>query len=217
MDMLGRLKHSLESSGLAVRGGFHFDEDGVTKTLYLIGHGGSGFWESFSKSDYLNLDKDPLDNWTKNVVGAIAITLNAKPFYPSDGPPYQPFQQWAKASEGLEASPLGMLVHPEFGLWHAYRAALVFDGAEDIEPRLAITDICTSCIDQPCLSSCPVGAFSIIDGYDVPACVDHLKSEEDNGCMAKGCQARRSWPIGQSYRYDPDHAAFHMKAFRASH
>ena len=30
-------------------------------------------------------------------------------------------------AEGLKPSPIGILMHPQFGLWHAYRGALLFD------------------------------------------------------------------------------------------
>ena len=51
-------------------------------------------------------------------------TVGAAPIYPFGGPPYWPFQRWAQRAEAVFPSPLGILIHPEYGLWHAYRAAL---------------------------------------------------------------------------------------------
>ena len=64
-------------------------------------------------------------------------------------------------AEGLKASPLGILMHPEYGLWHAYRGALLFDealAAEDLnqEPENPI-HLCALCDRKPCLDACPVG------------------------------------------------------------
>ncbi len=33
------------------------------------------------------------------------------------------------AAEGLKPSPLGLLMHPEYGLWHGYRGAILFGEA----------------------------------------------------------------------------------------
>jgi hypothetical protein len=38
--------------------------------------------------------------------------------------PHLPLQRWAKRAESCHASPLGMFIHPEHGLWHGYRCAL---------------------------------------------------------------------------------------------
>ena len=46
-------------------------------------------------------------------------------WFPSEKP-WQPFQQWAMRAEGLKASPLGVLIHPDYGLWHGYRGAIGF-------------------------------------------------------------------------------------------
>ena len=33
-------------------------------------------------------------------------------------PPYWPFQQWARRAEPVHPSPIGVLIHPRYGLWH---------------------------------------------------------------------------------------------------
>ncbi|WP_420548617.1 ferredoxin [Curvivirga sp.] len=212
MDIFQELSSALSQVGLIIRGGFH--EDGTT--LYLVGHGGSSFWESFSSSDFFDQEDNPLDNWSKQVIGEIASALDGQAIYPSDGPPYAPFQQWVRKSEGLLQSPLGMMIHPEFGLWHAYRGAICFEGIHELPDKSEISDICGTCMDKPCLNTCPVDAFSM-DGYDVPVCAAHIKTSDTKDCMSKGCFARRNCPNGQEYIYQSDHANFHMKAFCGNH
>ena len=46
---------------------------------------------------------------------------------PRTGRPWLPFQQWARKAEPVHVSPLGVLIHPDYGLWHSYRGALCFD------------------------------------------------------------------------------------------
>jgi hypothetical protein len=70
-------------------------------------------------------------------------------------------------------------------------------------------------VDKPCLSACPVGAFSG-RSYDVPACVNHTRSTAGVDCREAGCRARRACPVGREYPYEPDQARFHMDAFERS-
>ena len=111
-------------------------------------------------------------------------------------------------------------MHPRYGLWHAWRCALVLptlcaqDARDLAAARPAATDLCLSCEDQPCLTACPVQAFSAT-GYDVDSCAGFLHSADGADCMQAGCQARRACPVGVEYRYVPEHASFHMAAFAA--
>src|SRR5690606_16718138 len=121
--------------------------------------------------------------------------------------------RWAQRAEPVFPSPVGMLIHPEHGLWHAYRCAFAFAGElEGVPERRAVSSPCESCAEKPCLSTCPVGAF---DGsaYDVPACAGHLRRPEGADCMGLGCRARRACPVGRAATYLPEQAAFHMAAF----
>ncbi len=69
-----------------------------------------------------------------------------------------------------------------------------------------------SCADKPCLSACPVDAFAP-GTYDVGACKAHIARPAGADCLALGCRARRDCPVGTAYRYLPEHAEFHMRAF----
>lgn len=212
--MLDRLGHYLQDYGLILRGGFHpADDDPLATeagTLVLIGNAGSAIWPPFEEQHTPH--KDALDIWTKQVLDKAAALFGATAFYPSDGPPYHPFQQWAQQAEGLSPSPLFILMHPEYGLWHAYRGALAFKERLDLPEQERAPSPCNSCKDKPCLTGCPVDAFSS-DGYDVAACAAHLRTAAGADCMNHGCAARRACPVGRDYHYTPGHAAFHMKAF----
>ena len=142
------------------------------------------------------------------------MRFGASALYPFDGPPYWPFQRWAMRAEPVRPSPLGILIHPRHGLWHAYRAALAFAEEIPLPPREDAPDLCGECADKPCLAACPVGAFGAA-GYDVGACLEHLRSAAGRDCMTAGCRARRACPVGQQHAYPPAQAAFHMAAFRA--
>jgi hypothetical protein len=211
--------------GLALRGGFHpapADEvpplpgGAAAASLVLLGNIGGGLWPAFSGSpEAADGAPHPLDRWTKRVVDGIARGSGAAPLYPFGGPPYRPFQRWARRAEPVHPSPLGILIHPRHGLWHAYRAALVFARRIELPPRTDAPSPCASCAAKPCLSACPVGAF---DGaaFDVAACAGHISAPAGAPCMAGGCLARNACPVAPELRYPPAQTRFHMAAFRAA-
>ena len=215
-DALEELSIALEETGLVVRG-WCVDEvrhtakfENHEARIVLIGNVGGAFWSLFQQSDFKG--ENALDRWTKHVLDPIAHRLGCVALYPSDQP-YQPFQNWAAKAEGLKASPLSFLMHPTYGLWHAYRAAFVFAG-ESFSPSSISKQPhpSDSCRDKPCLSTCPVGAFTN-EGYDVPRCVSHVVSKEGGVCSKGGCLARQACPVGVEYRYAEAQQQFHMKAF----
>ncbi|MEQ8602182.1 MAG: ferredoxin [Marivibrio sp.] len=213
---LASLAAALVPHGLLLRGGFHpGPEDGFedAATLVMIGAAGPAFWRAFEAYAYEDGAPHPMDRWTRRTLTPIAGALDARALFPFDGPPHHPFQRWAQRAEAVHPSPLGLLIHPEYGLWHAYRAAFAFRERLDLPTHARRPSPCASCAERPCLSACPVGAFSAETGYDVPACTSHLRSPQGESCRTAGCQARRACPIGRSYAYDSAQAAFHMKAF----
>jgi hypothetical protein len=201
---------ALAGLGLIPRGGFHpgGEEDLAAASVILVGNVGPAMWRHFPGPDG---SRDALDAWCRARLTPLAGGLGAHILFPFDGPPYHPFITWAQRAEGLSPSPIGPLIHPEFGPWHAYRAALLFDHKMALPPPLN-DHPCDTCRDKPCLTTCPVSAFGG-NGYDIPACTGHLKQPQGADCLDQGCRARRACPIGREYLYEPAQANFHMAAF----
>ncbi len=212
---LAAIADLLTPNGLIVRGGFHPTADDSVPddpaTLILVGNAGSAMWHAFAAA--LGKSANPLDEWITSVLREVAAEAGATSLFPFGGPPHLPFQRWAQRVEPVYPSPLGVLIHPDYGLWHAYRGALAFTERLDLPPRDDRARPCDTCTDKPCLATCPVDAFGP-GGYNVPACVDHISEADGADCMDLGCRARRACPVGQDYIYEPSHAAFHMTAFR---
>lgn len=219
------LRERVQARGLLVRGGFHpAPGDGVPPlpdgraagTVVMLGGAGGSFWPAFRASSEAERASNPLDAWTRRVAGELANELDATALFPFGGPPYLPFQRWAKRTEPVHQSPLGLLIHAEYGLWHAYRAALAFAARIPLPETPHVASPCESCADKPCLSACPVGAFGG-GGYDVPRCIGHISGAKGEMCMEMACLARRACPIGRAYAYGPEQARFHMGAFLRAH
>ena len=214
----------LRQQGLFVRGVTRLEQreiddyglDSSKPALALVGNIGSSYWPQFSNSsEYLDGDPEPLDRWSKRIAADIAASLSMDTLFPFEGPPYYPFQQWAKRAEDLVQSPIGVMMHPEFGLWHSYRFALLGTGFE--APTVADTESpCLSCTDRPCLHTCPVEAFDD-NGYDVDRCAAYLRDNPAAECNQRGCLARYACPVAPDLRYLDAQGQFHLRAFVNAH
>jgi ferredoxin len=227
LSVLATVEALLSECGLSVRGVARFGPEHEAPRLIdgqpaaavlLIGLTGGGMWAHFDHWRMAQADhggSDPLDRWSKIVIDALADAVGAQACYPSDAP-YQPFQAWAMRAEGLQPSPLGILIHPRYGLWHSYRGALLFAtwDSEALSSSAREPHPCDTCWEKPCLSTCPVGAI-LPDGFDVAGCRQHLVSEQRQaGCMVSGCLARNACPVGADHRYPEAQLQFHMQALK---
>ena len=216
------LERRLADFGLYPRGGLRLDAaeleacgvDAGRAGLLLVGNIGSSYWPLFSRSpEFADGLPDPLDRWSRRVAETVAGEFELTPLYPFAGPPWLPFQRWAARAEGLAASPLGIMAHPEHGLWHSWRFALA--GVADAAPVDLGDSPCLACSARPCLSTCPAGAVTAA-GYDVDACADWLLSTARAECHGGGCLARLACPLAPGLRYRPAQGAFHLAAFLAA-
>lgn len=220
------LDAALAGHGLCLRGWVfplgeiapRLSEGEAAAAVGLIGHLGGDFWPIFEAwRDQHPEVANPLDNWSKAVVTPLARSAGGEAVFPSDRP-WHPFQQWAMAAEGLQSSPLGLLIHPVYGLWHGFRAAILFGEAPLGASRsMSADDLhihpCDGCADKPCLSACPVDAFAP-DGFDGGSCRAYLKTDAGkHGCITSGCMARDACPVGREHRYRDAQIRFHMKAY----
>jgi len=203
---------------MAVRGGFVVERadhvparaDGLpTVSVVIVGNVGGAMWPRFRREQ--RDESDPLDAWTRRVLRPIAEAHDADLVHPSDIP-YQPILAWAQRGAEVWPSPIGLLVDARYGLWHAYRGALLFaDEVAGLPTRSGATSPCVGC-DQPCLTSCPVDAFTP-GHYDHEACRSHVRSGTQPRCLTDGCAARRACPVNADGYYGADQMEFHMRAF----
>ncbi|MGE3304742.1 MAG: hypothetical protein AB7I52_02125 [Rhizobiaceae bacterium] len=216
------IESALASDGLILRGGLNFADpeeraDGPSgapaASVLLVGQAGAGPWPHFLRWRARQPQSlaDPLDAWSRERIGAVAGRFGGRAVSPSDRP-FMPFQQWAMRAEGLKPSPLGVLMHPRYGLWHAYRGALLFDVRISIQAPDEMIHLCDLCAGKPCMKSCPIGAYSD-SGFAYKSCLDHVRSPAGAACCERGCLDRNACPEGADYRYPADAQAFHMAAF----
>jgi hypothetical protein len=185
--------------------------------IVLIGMTGPAHWAAFRQSaEAVDGAPDPLDRWSRRQLQRLAAEFTALPLHPADGPPWWPFQRWAERAEPVHRSPLGLLIHPEYGLWHAYRGALALADPVPAPPPPPQPSPCLSCRSRPCLTACPVGAYTT-EGLAVRTCAGFLAGPTGEACLGRGCAARRACPVGTEHAQSPDQARFHLEAFLHNH
>ncbi|MGR6469065.1 ferredoxin [Rhizobium sp. PAMB 3182] len=224
-SLIDSVRAALQPHGVFVRGVVNFSPGEAAPNLadgppagsvVLLGNIGGSVWPHFSGWRDRQADNggdDPLDAWSKAVIAPVAGALGGTAYFPSD-PPWQPFQQWAMRAEGLRTSPLGILIHPQYGLWHGYRGAIGFVGHLPDWDEPEGGHPCDACASKLCLSHCPAGAV-LADGFAVAPCRDWLRTAEGQAaCMAQGCLARAACPVGNAYRYPVEQLRFHMCALK---
>jgi len=216
------VSYYLSRRGLSVRAGFNFglDDDAPpalsgapARSVLLIGNAGARYWSHFEEwreGQPAGL-ANPLDTWCREVIGEVAEAVGARAVSPSDKP-YLPFQQWAMRAERLRPSPLGVLMHPTYGLWHAYRGALLFDVELELPEVHAPIHLCDTCAEKPCMKACPVDAYSPA-GFAHRECLAHVRGTDGGACRSGGCLDRNACAYGAAFRYPAKVQAFHMAAF----
>jgi ferredoxin len=214
LPTLAEIGAMLAPHRLEVLGGFACGPEDAglpkgTRTLLLIGPAEPGFWAHLTARPEWDGQPDPVDRWSRRVIGRIACDLGAKALFPFGGPPYHPFYQWALRSGQVWDSPVRLLVHARQGLMVSFRGALALQKAIDLPPPPPRP--CDGC-PAPCLTACPADALTGA-GYDVPACHAFLDRPEGADCMTGGCLVRRACPVSQTYARLPEQSAYHMGQF----
>lgn len=210
--ILAAVQALLEPHFLEILGGFAVAEGEAgfpkaTRTLLLLGPREPGFWPHLQAQPEWD-GPDPVDRWSRRVIGRVACDLGAEALFPFGGQPYQPFYTWALRSGRVWDSPVKLLVHASQGLMVSFRGALSLREVVEVPaPALRPCDACA----QPCLTACPVGALTGA-GYDVPRCRQHLDGAGP-ACLIGGCLVRRACPAGSSYARMEEQSAYHMRQF----
>ncbi len=214
---LDEIAAKVQATGLGVVGAFHaVDGDGAPEgvaTLLLLGPAGPAMWQAFRAAPEASDGRpDPLDRWSRRIVGGLAGRLGGVAVFPFGGPPWHPFQRWAARGEGAVVSPVAMQATGGRGLWASYRGTLGFATRLAL-PQRPFADPCRGC-PAPCRTACPVDAFAG-GAYNVSACVAHVLSEAGTACRS-GCLVRLVCPAGAAMELPAGQRAFHMSAFLAA-
>ena len=188
------------------------------RSIVLIGNGGADFWHCFKAHAAANSGwlerRDPLDDFTRQIIEQeIARPIQALgercvTVYPFGDGPTLNFMQLAMLAGLAGPSIIGVAVHPVFGPWIAFRAALLLDCEIDHPGDAIGFDPCPTCSSRACIAACPATAVSFPSGWDIPKCLAH-RVEAHPDC-ADRCHARVACVLSPERRYPDDELAYHQ-------
>ncbi|MGH7864039.1 MAG: hypothetical protein ACREQB_03555 [Candidatus Binataceae bacterium] len=186
------------------------------KSIVVIGNGGAAFWRAASRHADSHpgwwTREHPLDDFTRDAIeSAVVRAVNApvRVIYPFMGDaPTLNFVELAKAAGLAGPTILGVVAHPVFGPWIAFRAALLLEQSVDAPGDARGFDPCPTCTARTCIPACPVGAVAHPGGWDIVKCVAH-RVEDEPDCAPR-CHARVACVLGPEHRYPDDEFAYHQ-------
>lgn len=199
--------------------------DARARSIIAIGNGGGAFWEALGRHARAHPGwmrrENPLDDFTREVVereispAAEREGVRVTVVYPfMQGAPTLNFIELAKVAGLAGPSIVGVAVHPVFGPWIAFRAALLVDEVIDAPGGAAGFDPCPGCTARTCIAACPAQAIEYPAGWNIERCLIH-RVEVEADCTPQ-CHARSRCVLGPEHRYPADELAYHqMRALRA--
>ncbi|MER3445696.1 MAG: hypothetical protein C4291_02160 [Candidatus Dadabacteria bacterium] len=187
------------------------------KSVILVGFAGRGFWEilqGFLKENpqFRETREDWIDEYT------VLRFMSASRILDDAGVDYAIAFPFVSAGLALDFSKLGelggvgarslmgILIHPEYGLWISLRGAIITDLEFSQYNEPLSFDPCPHC-SKPCISACPANTVSE-DGWDYNACMKFRLS--DDTCR-DNCASRRACPYGKEHQYSEEQLAHHHR------
>lgn len=177
--------------------------------VILIGHGGRALWKSIPAPK--RHQADPIDRYSREAAGRFARRVLAGDKYQIIYPGNTPvaLQQLGRAAGWHTPSPLGIGINPHWGLWYAYRVAMLTNAplAEIFQP--APPSPCAACDGKPCIEQCPPGALNATSSIDMSRCAGHRLAAESS--CADRCLARLGCPVASEQRYTLEQTQYHYR------
>jgi epoxyqueuosine reductase len=188
------------------------------KSVILVGFTGRGFWETLQRFLKENPGfRDTREDWIDDYT--LLQFMSTAEIFEYEKVNYTMSFPFGSAGLALDFSKLselggvgvkslmGILIHPEYGLWISLRGAIVTDleFAYYDEP-LSSFNPCPEC-SKPCISACPANTVSE-NGWDYNACMKFRLS--DDTCR-DNCTSRRACPYGKEHQYSEEQLAHHHK------
>ena len=183
------------------------------QSAVVIGNGGTALWDHFIEDlkvnpNHLSQHQHPFDDFVKrSIETADPNPPKSRRWIRCAAEPeaFVDFRPLAESAGLGFSSTMGLLIHPEYGLWTGLRAVLLT--TEKLPEMSAVQgeSPCQTCTEQPCITACPAGAVQPT-GWKVKICA---KFHEDSQVCHGQCHSRLSCPVGAAHRHGPLQHQYH--------
>jgi len=176
------------------------------RQLLLFGNGGGAFWQALRLAGMEG--EHPVDCFSVDCVTRyMAEALPGSRYqvlYP--GAAVIPLQTLGRLAGWHHPSPMMVGINERWGVWFAYRVALLAD--TELTPTVPWTapSPCDGCGDRPCVGACPAGALNT-GSLHLDRCLIYRR-REDSLCRDT-CMARVACPVGAAHRYSDEQIRYH--------
>lgn len=220
---VGKIVARLGEAGLALSGTLPISEyDAIVpqpwqskllapgaRGVLVVGNAGRTLWERFLESPEWELVRDPLDTYTRRVLGESALLPDPPAtvgFYADRRHgAYLPLVALAQRAGFGSPGRVGVLIHPEYGPWIGVRAVLLLDEEVPFHEPAPYAP-CDGC-PAPCVGACH-GDVIGASGVDSAACYQlRLRLP----ACAIACEARRACIVGPEHAYSAAQTAHHSR------
>ncbi|WMW79689.1 hypothetical protein RF679_13645 [Undibacterium cyanobacteriorum] len=192
------------------------------RQLLLFGNGGPRFWQAAQTHMEANAnltnaqEAHPLDQFSITMVEQFIrdeLGAEASYLFLYPGSFTLNLQSLGSLLAWHQNSPLMIGIHPEFGLWSAYRVLVLcnsnFASSLPLQQRSAeqkSVSICVACQTRACVQACPANAMDHA-GFHLDRCWQY-RSQEESMCRVR-CVARLACPVGTEHRYSDEQIHYH--------
>jgi epoxyqueuosine reductase len=176
------------------------------RQLLLFGHGGNAFWQALCRAGMAG--EHPVDRFSVDCVNRYMQAEHPgrryQVLYP--GTARIPLQTLGQLAGWHHASPMLVGINHRWGVWFAYRVALLADTGLPATPPWLEPSPCDGCGDRPCVSACPAAALQA-GRLQLGDCLNYRRLP-DSLCAA-ACLARQACPVAVEHRYSDGQIRYH--------
>jgi epoxyqueuosine reductase len=140
-------------------------------TLCLLGHGGKDLWKKLPHP--LRKEENPIDHYAVEQMKLFAknYLLNEIQILFPHTHYLLPLQKISRLLNLSRATPMGIDIHQEFGVWFGLRGLFLTKEQIPLPSKLPFMSPCENCQDRPCILPCPTQArlacpYQSIHQYD---------------------------------------------------
>ena len=183
------------------------------QTAIVFANGGQDLWTHFledlrANPSHLTDTAHPLDDFIGRWIQSVDPNPDSTRRWvqcAEEADVFIDFRSLALSAGLGTPSLLGLVIHPEYGLWVSMRTVLLSTEVFEHTTKNTVQSPCTQCVEKPCISACP-GKAVTLSGWSVQQCATF---HGESTLCATQCRSRQSCPVGVLHRHSDLQHTYH--------